>query len=505
MLTNSSPNLTRSTLIGVLSTMFIVPILFYQTAEGMVDIWVTNETFTHGFLILPISIWLVWQKKHEISQLIPKPEPRVLVLIASILLVWLVSNIVGVQLTQQLSLVALIPTIIWLLFGRKVLLTVLFPTLYLFFAVPMGQSLIDPMMEFTANFTVALINLTGIPIYREGLSFTLPSGSWSVVEECSGVRYIIASLALGTIYAYTSYESNRKRSLFILAALVVPIIANGLRAFGIVMIGHLSGMELAVGADHLLYGWVFFGIFMFAMFYIGSYWWDPVEKKDPLPVQTVDIKSMKQVYILYLTAVLSILSVELFAYQTQQDNQLTNTDVQLSLPNSFEAWQYDKELSLQWQPIFNNPDDSLNHSYRFGNDLVQLNIAYFKFQRQGSEAISGQNKLTDPYDGEWKIIHSADFKDEDNYVRETIVRRSGQKLLVWHWYRIGQYQTPNAYIAKGFEAYNHIMLGRKDAALLSIATHLEDSEEDSRSRLREFWQAASENIARNLESTAAKQ
>jgi hypothetical protein len=53
---------------------------------------------------------------------------------------------------------------------------------------------------------------------------------------------------------------------------VVPIVANWLRAYMIVMIGHTSGMELATGVDHLIYGWLFFGLVMFIMFWIGSYW-----------------------------------------------------------------------------------------------------------------------------------------------------------------------------------------------------------------------------------------
>jgi exosortase len=173
----TSHHLASSSLMGVLVIMAIVPILFFQTVQSMVSIWMTNETFTHGFLILPISIWLLWQNKFEISRQSPTPEPKVLLLIASILVIWLISNIVSVQLIQQLSVVALIPAIVWLLYGRNVLLTILFPMMYIFFAVPMGQSLIDPMMEFTADFTVALINLTGIPIYRDGLFFTLPTGS----------------------------------------------------------------------------------------------------------------------------------------------------------------------------------------------------------------------------------------------------------------------------------------------------------------------------------------
>ena len=97
-----------------------------------------------------------------------------------------------------------------------------------------------------------------------------------MVEACSGVRYLISSITLGCLYAYLTYRSTLRRALFIGLSIVVPIIANGLRAYMIVMIGHLSGMELATGVDHLIYGWLFFGLVMFVMFWIGSFWREDV-------------------------------------------------------------------------------------------------------------------------------------------------------------------------------------------------------------------------------------
>jgi exosortase/archaeosortase family protein len=88
------------------------------------------------------------------------------------------------------------------------------------------------------------------------------------------VRYLIASLALGTLYAYLTYASIWRRLTFIACSAIVPIFANGLRAYIIVMLGHLSDMKLAAGVDHLIYGWVFFGIVIFIMFWIGGYFSD---------------------------------------------------------------------------------------------------------------------------------------------------------------------------------------------------------------------------------------
>ena len=113
-----------------------------------------------------------------------------------------------------------------------------FPLLFLLFAVPFGEVFIAPLIEFTADFTVAAVQLTGIPVLRNGTRFDLPTGSWSVVEACSGVRYLISSVTLGCLYAYLTYRSTTRRALFVALSIVVPIIANGLRAYMIVMIGH---------------------------------------------------------------------------------------------------------------------------------------------------------------------------------------------------------------------------------------------------------------------------
>ena len=102
-----------------------------------------------------------------------------------------------------------------------------FPLAYLLLAVPFGEALIPPLIDFTADFTVTALQLTGIPVYREGSFFTIPSGNWSVVEACSGLRYLIASFTLGTLYAYLTYRSLKRRLIFIALSVIVPIIANG--------------------------------------------------------------------------------------------------------------------------------------------------------------------------------------------------------------------------------------------------------------------------------------
>jgi exosortase A len=468
----------------------------------MMRVWMVNETFTHGFLVFPLSVWMIWQKRYRIITLEPTPEPRIILLLAALLAVWLVSSAVGVNIVQQFCMVSIIIATVWIVVGRQLLFYLLFPLIFLYFAVPFGQVFIPYLMQYTANFTVMLIKLSGIPVYQDGLSFILPTGSWSVVEECSGVRYLIASLTLGSIYAYLKYSSARKRLIFILLSLVVPIIGNGLRAFGIVMIGHFSGMELAVGADHLLYGWVFFGIIIMLLFYAGSFWWDAEEQVGRASDKIHDVNNGRKIYsptaVLIITLI-TMIPLIVFSGHINTEKQKTVNTVALQLPVNMSGWQYDANRMINWQPVFVNPDTRLSRGYFLGKDFVQLNIAYYQTQRDGAEAVSTNNKITSPYGGNWKLIYSKDIRKNDMDFTESELKNSDEKLLVWSWYRVGEYETSNPYIAKALEAYNLIIEGRSDAALLTIATRYNDTKQVARQRIYDFWKKATKDISNELE------
>jgi exosortase A len=201
-------------------------------------------------------------------------------LFAGVGFAWLLGEVAAVNALSQFALVAMLILAVPAVLGWGVARRIAFPLFFLFFAVPFGDFTMPKLMEWTAHFTILGLRFSGIPVHAEGLRFVIPTGSWSVVEACSGVRYLIASVTVGTLFAYLTYRSLTRRLLFVLVSFLVPIIANWARAYMIVMIGHLSGNKLAVGVDHLIYGWLFFGIVILAMFWIGARWRED-ELEDP--------------------------------------------------------------------------------------------------------------------------------------------------------------------------------------------------------------------------------
>ncbi len=256
---------------------------YRNTAASMVAIWSRSETFAHGFFIAPISLWLIWRQRDRLAASTPAIAPIWTVPLLLLGVCWWVGQAIGANVVMQFAFVGMLIAAAFLMLGWSVVRWILFPLLFLLFAVPFGEFLLPLLIEKTADFTIFALRASGVPVFREGNNFQIPSGSWSVVEACSGVRYLIASVTVGALFAYLNYTSWRRRAVFVAVSIVVPILANWVRAYIIVMLGHLSNNRIATGVDHLIYGWVFFGVVISIMFAIGARWTEPQPQGASLP------------------------------------------------------------------------------------------------------------------------------------------------------------------------------------------------------------------------------
>ena len=143
------------------------------------------------------------------------------------------------------------------------------PLLYLFFLVPFGGFLTPALQNFTSHFIARGLDLLGIINYSNANTIEIPEGTFYVAQACAGLRFLIAAVAFGVLYALVIYRSPGRRITFVAVSLVVPVIANGLRALGIVVLGHYLGSARAAATDHILYGWLFFSIVLLLLILLG--------------------------------------------------------------------------------------------------------------------------------------------------------------------------------------------------------------------------------------------
>jgi exosortase A len=470
----------------------VILAVYWGTAASIVAIWWRSETFAHGFLIVPISIVLIWMKRREVAKLTPAPDALGLVMLAGAGLAWLVAWAGQVQVVQQYAMTAMIPAAVVAVAGRRVALALAFPLAFLLLGVPAGEVLIPPLMDWTAHFTVVALRLTGIPVFQQGTYFTIPSGSWSVVEGCSGLRYLIASVTVGVLYAYLSYKRLWKRLLFVALSVVVPIIANGLRAYMIVMIADLSDMKLALGIDHIIYGWVFFGIVIFVLFWAGSFWRDPApgeSRETGAVLPRVPRPSSARIAGAAVAAVALAVAWPLWAAHLDRASQASANPV-LAQPSGASGWKLDAAPLTGWRPRYSGASTSLFDVYRKGDQAVALYVGYYAHPRRGAELVTTTNVMVVQKDPVWHQIgqtaRSRNLGKGPVEVRETRLQSTGQRLLIWDWFRIAGRDLSNPYLAKLLLARGKLLGRGAGGAAIILATPYDERPGGAEHTLQEF-------------------
>jgi exosortase A len=467
--------------------------IHWPTVESIVAIWSRSETFAHGFLIVPIVLVLIWQRRRALAALTPSPDWLGLALLAGAGAVWLVAYAGEVLVVKQLALVATIWAIVIAILGREVGRAIMFPLGFLVLGVPMGEALIPPLMSWTADFTVTALQLSGIPVFREGMFFSIPSGNWSIVEGCSGVRYLIASFTVGVLFAYLSYRRPWKRLLFAALSIIVPIIANGFRAYLIVMIAHLSDNKLAHGIDHFIYGWVFFGLVMLLLFWIGSFWRDSDAGAGPAARRETPLAqpSSPSRHAAYAVAAMAIVGAwpAYAGYLDRGDAASGQTTLTLVAPAGAGGWVPDPAPLTNWRPHYDPASATIFQVYRKGSRRVALHLGYYHRQRPGAQLISSTNIMVLQ---KQVMINLSESRVKDALgpgtleVRETRLRSPQQRLLVWDWFRIGGRDLVNPYLAKWMLARDKLSNRGDDGTAIIIATAYDDSTAPPVATLREF-------------------
>lgn len=469
--------------------LMLLPLAAYRdTAVSIVEIWARSETFAHGYLIVPISLWLAWQRRERLGAMTPAPFWPALAPLAACGLLWLLADLGEVQVARQYAFVAMFPLTALAVLGWRMARVIAFPLLFLLLAVPVGDSLIEPLMTITANFTVAALRLSGIPVLHEGNNFILPSGGWSVVEACSGLRYLIASVTAGVLYAYLTYTRWWKRALFVVVAALLPILANGLRAYMIVMLGHLSDMTVATGVDHLLYGWLFFGIVIFALFLIGARWRDrlPASSSSPAADRAVRAAPAARIGAMALGVVVALGVWPAYAAYLQS---AAGTAPPLGL-DSFPAKAPLTAAFTDWQPAYTAPAASLRRYYTQQTGQVGLSLLYYRHQTGSSKLITSTNRLTAMVNSPWNLtggaVHNETVAGRTLAVRESTLHSSAGALLVWHWYWIDGRATTSDTMGKLLQIRQRVLSGRDDGVALMVFAPLGDQPDGARAAMRGF-------------------
>ncbi len=495
----------RSALLSLAIVFVALFVLYRDTVMAMATIWARSDTFTHGFLVPPISLWLIWRARDRVKTILPAPCVWILPLMAGSGFLWLLGEMAHVAALSQFAFTALLVLCVPALLGIHVTKKLAFPLAFLFFAVPFGEFALPQLMEWTASATITGLRLSGIPVYREGLHFVIPSGSWSVVEACSGVRYLIASAMVGTLFAYLTYRSLKRRLIFVGVSLLVPILANWLRAYMIVVLGHVSGNTLAVGVDHLIYGWLFFGIVIMIMFWIGARWREDVDAPRATAVHEKQerpaAQAIRGTYWASVSALALVVAWPIAEWQIEAHVKPEVTAIQSIDPAS--GWGRQDGGLAGWIPRFENAAAYVRSTYAENDRNVGVFVAFYRNQGADRKLVTSTNVLIPNNDSFWKKIDGGSrpltIGNRTIDIRATTLRGAdGSELIVWQWYWINGHLTASDPVAKAYTALSRLF-GQGDDSAVVIVYAVKEEGVASESMLEHFVAAHAPAIEKALQ------
>lgn len=489
------------TLLALLATFAWILFWYWDTARAMVAIWARSDTYAHAFVVPPITLWLIWRKRSELSCLPLEPTFWPLPVILLTTGFWLLGELTAVNALTQFSLVTLLILVTISTVGIAISRQITFPLAFLLLCVPFGDFMMPKLMEWTAWFTVLALRASGIPVYQEGLKFVIPTGYWSVVEACSGIRYIIASVTVGTLFAYLNYVTLRRRLVFIAISFIVPVFANWLRAYMIVMLGHLSGNKLAVGVDHLIYGWLFFGIVIMAMFLIGARWSEQAPASVPTATPPIATAGNRRPAWLVMTIVATLAALGPLAYMAINNADRAAAPATVATLQPARNWGKVAPFTA-WAPAYENASATTQATFDDGSGPVSVHVAFYRNQGYGRKLITSTNTLVASNDRVWSVISRGTLpialeSGPQSVIKTEILSKEGvqeSRFVVWHWYWINDQLTTSDIEAKWLTALSRLRGQGDDSAVIMLYTPAENSAE----RLHSFAQAVGPQIHRLL-------
>lgn len=258
----------KLTLLSLLTAIMYIP-----TFAWMVERWTVADTYySHGFLVPLISGIIVWQKRKELANIKPEGISSGWLFFIFGILIHLISAAWEVYFSSGFSLLLVLTGLILLFFGREFLRKILFALLFLIFMIPLPMVLISNLSFrlkiLASQISVFIVkNLFGMPVIREG-SVIKTAQTYLVVEDpCSGIRSLIALIALGVLMAYFSKLTKSKKIILFLSSIPIALLSNIFRIVVLILVSEIYGAQVATGKFHDVMGIL---VFVFAFLGLAS-------------------------------------------------------------------------------------------------------------------------------------------------------------------------------------------------------------------------------------------
>jgi exosortase A len=478
-------------LILISIAILIFGVAFRQEITGAVRVWIDSTAYNHCFLVLPLAGFLLWERRAVISAVSPRPVLWPLLMMPALSAIWLLAAVLDIQEGRQLVMVAMFQVVLLVTLGPSVFWQLLAPFLFLFFLVPSGEFLVPSLQTITADIAVAGLQFLHIPVFSDGYMIEIPEGPFEIVEACAGLRFLIASSVFGCFFAVVMYRSFFKRVLFIIMSLAVPVVANGLRALGIIVLAHLEGSAAAVEADHILYGWLFFTLVIMILIAVGMVFSEKPGSRHPIISTIMRKPSLWRFSVAVPAAVLLALAGPAYAYRLD-DLFPVGSLPRAESPNVALPWHLLSGALPNWHPVVHGADREFLEGFeQEGSGIIIRYVALYHLRPIGNMLTTSENRMAD--DTDWRIAKRGEaaisLGGEEITVASAEIVSGPRRRLVWSFYIVDGRITARLFEAKLLQARAILLRRAPVAALVAVSASMDYAGNSAEEQLARFLAA----------------
>lgn len=434
---------------GLYVTSFAL--LFLPEWMEFFHLWSTATIYGHGFLVLGASCYLLYKAREDLASLSPSFSALGFAALTVTCLILLIGKAADIKTIRLLFLPFLILSWGWTIWGWNFLKLAGIPISLLVFATPIWDDMSPVFQALTVAVNGVLLGIVHIPADIQEFYISIPAGVFHVAGGCSGVRYLMVGLFLSTFYGALYYPNTARRILLIGFGALLSMIANWIRVFGIIVIGHISDMQSSIVRDHELFGWVTFVIVcLIPLFFLARKLEPQEHTANPVSNKPIESSGAHGSVAGKLVASGAVILVPLIFYTQSVLFEKDFGDWSPALPSAETGWQGPLRFAEFWSPDFVGADISLNGTYVSDQlQRVQFQMEAYRQQSQGKELVYYQNRVFD--ENQWTVIQQtvAEAPSQNNFgidnVTETLLsnRARKQNLLIWSWYRLDDFNSPS--------------------------------------------------------------
>ena len=461
---------------------------FRQTLFLLVGTWYRSRTFSHCFLVVPMFMYLVWAHRESLGRIRRHANYWGLPTLGILILIWILGNLSEVRVLQEFVVVSIMVEIAWTLLGTAIIRSLTPAIMFLFFAVPFGTSLIAPLQDFTSWFVIHVLTLSHVPAVLENHTISLPSGVWSVAETCSGIRFLLSSFVLGVFFSLLMYRSWSRRLVFLCACVVVPIVGNGLRAYGTILLAYSTNNRVAVGVDHVIYGGLFSTIIQVILLAIGLRWREQgsiqpsrQEASTAAAVRVNNDRSWKKTALPLTVAMATMMLVAPMIANRLWDRAAMTTRWTEPPITIMAPWQSSITGDMSWAPLWRGQYAKYSKSYEYMGKRVDVYwVLYSGRQRTDLSLPSDAIASTQAWAVVRQELRNVVIAGKNVEVYRNLIRSGRMSRTVWTWYWVNGEFTANRNRVRLLQAKARLVGDPAEIAVISVGSDgpLNVSDED---------------------------